>query len=281
MLRIGEFSRLSQVTVKTLRYYDEIGLLKAATVDPFTNHRYYTVDQLTCIHRIVALKELGLSLQQIAQMLNDNLDLQEMRGMLKLKHAEIQQRVQAEQARLTQVGKFRLRLLEVEEQMPEIEIVVKQVEAFHALTLRRTYATAEECQRFGDQLQPLAEEAVKKANVPYLGPETEIHYGEEFRFTDIDMEFVGRVEPSWTQDLPLGDLGTFVVREVAGLETAATYMHEGAIEQLPEKLALVQRWAVANNYRLCDEIRLVHHRGPLHYQDENNLIEVQCKIEAN
>ncbi len=280
MLKIGEFSRLSQVTVKTLRYYDEIGLLKAATVDPFTNHRYYTVDQLSCIHRIIALKELGMSLQQITQMLNDNLELHEIRGMLKLKHAEIQQRVQAEQARLTQV-EFRLRLLEVEEHMPDIEIVVKQVEAFHALSLRRTYATAEECQRFGDQLQPLVEEAIKQANVPYLGPETEIHHGDEFRFTDIDMEFVGRIDKSWTEDLPLGELGTFVVREVDRLETAATYMHDGAIEQLPEKLALVQRWAVANNYRLCDEIRLVHHRGPLHYKDANNLIEVQCKIEAN
>jgi len=45
MLKIGEFSRLSQVTVKTLHYYDEIGLLTPAQVDPFTDYRYYTLDQ--------------------------------------------------------------------------------------------------------------------------------------------------------------------------------------------------------------------------------------------
>jgi DNA-binding transcriptional MerR regulator len=57
MLRIGEFSRLSQVTVKTLHHYDSIGLLKPSHVDPFTDYRYYTLDQLPRIHSIMALKE--------------------------------------------------------------------------------------------------------------------------------------------------------------------------------------------------------------------------------
>ena len=68
MLKIGEFSQLSQVTVKTLHHYDEIGLLKPAHIDRFTNYRYYTVEQLPRIHRIMALKELGLSLEQIGLM---------------------------------------------------------------------------------------------------------------------------------------------------------------------------------------------------------------------
>ena len=62
LLKIGDFARLSRVSVKTLRYYDEIGLLTSSEVDPFTNYRYYTVDQLARIHRIMALKELGLSI---------------------------------------------------------------------------------------------------------------------------------------------------------------------------------------------------------------------------
>jgi len=63
MFKIGEFSKLSQVTVKTLRYYDEIGLLKPAEVDRFTSYRYYSVDQLPRLNRILALKDLGLSLE--------------------------------------------------------------------------------------------------------------------------------------------------------------------------------------------------------------------------
>jgi DNA-binding transcriptional MerR regulator len=62
MFKIGEFSKFSQVTVKTLRYYDQIGLLKPAEVDRFTGYRYYSVDQLPRLNRILALKDLGLSL---------------------------------------------------------------------------------------------------------------------------------------------------------------------------------------------------------------------------
>ncbi len=63
VLKIGEFSRLSQVTVKTLHHCDELGLLQPAHIDQFTGYRYYTVEQLPRIHRIMALKELGLSLE--------------------------------------------------------------------------------------------------------------------------------------------------------------------------------------------------------------------------
>ena len=61
MLKIGEFSRLSQVTIKTLHHYDELGLIKPAHTDPISNYRFYTVEQLPRIHRIMALKEMGLS----------------------------------------------------------------------------------------------------------------------------------------------------------------------------------------------------------------------------
>src|SRR5688572_24507352 len=113
MLKIGEFSRLSQVTVKTLRYYDEIGLVKPSEIDRFTDYRYYSLDQLPRIHTIMALKELGLSLGQIAELLNDNLTTEQIRGMFRLKQAEVKQRVREEQERLAQI-EFRLRQIELE-----------------------------------------------------------------------------------------------------------------------------------------------------------------------
>lgn len=274
MLRIGEFSRLSQVTVKALCYYDELGLLTAARVDPLTNHRFYSVDQLPRIHRIFALKELGLSLDQIAIMLDDSPDIVQMRGMLQLKQAEIQQRVRDEQHRLVQV-EFRLRMLEMEESVPEIAIIVKPIAAIRALTLRQKYGTPEEFQRASDEMHPL----VEAMGIQLLGPPFEIHHGDEFTLTNLDMELAGPIDFTWTEDVPIGTLGTFVVREVAAMEAAATYMHQGSLEHVPEKLAVVQRWAVANGYRIDDEVRLVHHRGPLHYQDATNVVEVQCKVE--
>jgi DNA-binding transcriptional MerR regulator len=103
MFKIGEFSRISRVSVKTLRYYDGIGLLTPARVDLFTGYRYYSADQLPRLNRILALKDLGLSLEQIAALLDDDLPPAEIRGMLRLKRVEIQQHLEEEQARLARV----------------------------------------------------------------------------------------------------------------------------------------------------------------------------------
>ena len=111
MFKIGEFSKFSQVPVKTLRYYDEIDLLKPVEVDQHTGYRYYSAEQLYRLNRILALKDLGLSLAQIGELLDGDLPAEQMRGMLRLKQAEVQGRVKEEQARLARV-EWRLRQIE-------------------------------------------------------------------------------------------------------------------------------------------------------------------------
>jgi DNA-binding transcriptional MerR regulator len=92
MFSIGEFARFAGVSVRTVRYYDEVGLLPPVAVDPATGYRSYGADQLARLHRIVALKELGLSLRQLQPLLDD-LDPAELRGMLQLRRAELEDRV--------------------------------------------------------------------------------------------------------------------------------------------------------------------------------------------
>ena len=75
MLRIGDFSQLAQISVRTLRLYDEMGLFKPAQIDRFTDYRYYNVEQLARLNRILALKDLGLSLEQIKQLRVDDVPL--------------------------------------------------------------------------------------------------------------------------------------------------------------------------------------------------------------
>src|SRR5262249_57313014 len=103
MFRIGEFSKIAQVPGSLLRYYDEIGLLRPAYADPTTGYRYYSARQLPRLHRILALKELGLTLDQITQLVNEDVHAAEIRGMLALKKAQVEQTVQAEVARLRQI----------------------------------------------------------------------------------------------------------------------------------------------------------------------------------
>ena len=73
MIKIGDFSRLSRVSVRMLRYYDDLGLFAPARVDRFTDYRYYTADQLPRLNRILALQDLGFTLQEIKQLLQQDM----------------------------------------------------------------------------------------------------------------------------------------------------------------------------------------------------------------
>src|SRR5260370_37426600 len=89
VFKIGEFSRLSLVSVKALRYYDELGLLKPARIDESTGYRYYSASQLTRLNRILAMKDMAVSLEQIALLLDKELSPDQIRGRLVLKQVEL------------------------------------------------------------------------------------------------------------------------------------------------------------------------------------------------
>jgi DNA-binding transcriptional MerR regulator len=98
--RIGDFARLGRISVRALRYYDEIGLMKPVEVDNFTGYRYYSAGQLPRLHYISALKEAGLSLEEIAILTGTKVTRHEMRRMLFLKEGELEQRLIIEKRRL-------------------------------------------------------------------------------------------------------------------------------------------------------------------------------------
>ena len=104
MFKIGDFSRLSMVSVKALRFYDKLGMLKPERVDEFTGYRYYSTSQLARLNRILAMKDMGLSLEQIALLLDNEPTPDQIRGMLLLKQSELQQQIIDSQARLVRIA---------------------------------------------------------------------------------------------------------------------------------------------------------------------------------
>ena len=133
MFSIGEFARLTAVSVRALRYYDEIGLLRPAKVDPGTGYRGYTAEQLGQLNRIVALKELGLSLAQTRQLL-DGITLEELQGMLMLRRAQLEHELEEHQNKLLGV-EARLRYIAREGAMPADDIVVKKIPAMGVVAI--------------------------------------------------------------------------------------------------------------------------------------------------
>src|ERR1700688_1398315 len=103
MFRIGEFAQIAQVSGRQLRFYDQLGLLRPAHIDTQTGYRYYSIRQLPRLNSILALKELGLSLEQIGPLVDNAISQTELRGMLLMKRAHVEQSLHEEHARLRRI----------------------------------------------------------------------------------------------------------------------------------------------------------------------------------
>lgn len=281
MLKIGEFSRLSQVTVKTLHHYDDLGLLKPVEIDPVTNYRYYVLEQLPRVHRIMALKELGLSLEQIGQMLDEEMPTEQIRGMLHLKQAEIQEEMREANKQLAMV-EFRLRMIEVEVNFPEMDVVIKSLEAMRVLTffVKPHHTRPEVVQRVKD--------AIAEGIFQHTGEAIDVYHGETIlplgspELKERQHEILLGVEPL-QESITLDGIGQLSVRDEPAIETAATLVLTGSSKQneIFEKVALLQRWAVAHGYRPRGLVRYFHRRGPLQTLNRDEfIIEVQLAVEA-
>jgi DNA-binding transcriptional MerR regulator/effector-binding domain-containing protein len=136
MFSIGEFARLGTVSVRTLRHYDEIGLLQPAKVDPDTGYRSYSASQLGQLNRIIALKDLGFSLTQAGKLLN-GITVEQLRGMLALRRAQLEQELDEYTTRLREV-EARLHYIEGENAMPADDITVKKIPAMGVVAIAGT-----------------------------------------------------------------------------------------------------------------------------------------------
>jgi DNA-binding transcriptional MerR regulator len=134
MLTIGAFARLGGVSVRTLRHYEQVGVLMPADAYPVTGYRYYRAGQLARLHRIQALKDLGLSLQQLGPLLDDDLSAAQLSGMLVLTRVQLAERVAEDQGRLARVEQ-RLRYIEMEDDM-SIDMVIKHIPGLRVAQVR-------------------------------------------------------------------------------------------------------------------------------------------------
>ena len=166
MLSIGHFARHGRVSVRMLRHYDAIGLLQPAYVDRATGYRSYDAGQLSRLNRIVALKGLGFTLQQVRSILDDEVSVEELRGMLRLREAELQSQIAADTARLTQV-EARLQILEREGAMPADEVQIKRILKVRVAKLTISAAIFEP-ESITPVIGPLYDEASRHGYAPWL-----------------------------------------------------------------------------------------------------------------
>ncbi|MFC2066882.1 MerR family transcriptional regulator [Chloroflexota bacterium] len=269
MFKIGDFSKLSFVTVKALRYYDEIGLLKPVKVDRFTGYRYYSADQLPRLNYIAALKNLGLSLEEIATMINHDLSPSQMRDIFILKKAELQQRLLEEQRRLEQVEKL-LQQIEKEGKMPNYQVVIKKVEPQTIASIRAALPTYSDIgQLYGEIFGYLGSQGIA---IP-AGPTMFICYDAEYKEKDVDVE----------ASVPIGetipDSGRIKVYELPGMEQAACTIYKGPYENIGEAYSAIMAWTESNGYQITGPDRELYLTSPADTQDPSKYVtEIQFPI---
>jgi DNA-binding transcriptional MerR regulator/predicted transcriptional regulator YdeE len=276
MFKIGEFSKLVQVPVATLRYYDQVGLLKPVEVDRFTGYRYYSASQLPRLHRILALKGLGFSLEQIGIALAEGMPPEQMRGMLRLRHAQISQQLVEMRSQLVEV-EARLQQIEREDTFSPYDVILKHVEPQLAASVRTLLPKRSEVGAlFGEVYEALGPH-VGEALGPHPGESGQtlvLWYDNEFKERDFDgaAAFLLRCRAP--------ESGRMRVHELPAATMAAT-IHHGSYNTIGEAHEAILAWIEANGYRIAGPDREVYlyNKPPIRLDDPSYITEIQYPVE--
>lgn len=271
MIRIGDFSKLSRVSIKTLRYYDEMGLFKPAHVESVSGYRFYECCQLPRLYRILALKDLGFPLEEIGQLLSGDLPVGQLQGMLELRKAEIRQQVREEMSRMEKVETW-LRQIEQEDKVSKYDVVIKKVEAIKVASIRGVVPTPPDQGRLWGELERiLAMHHVHTGQEPCLT----LYYDEGYQERDWDLEVC---EPVFAETKLAGSARIWSLPEI---ESMACVIHHGPFVTISDAYNAIGKWIEANNYRIVGPCREVYLRTAKNgnQNDPDTVTEIQFPVE--
>lgn len=235
MLTIGQMSKVCGVTVKTLRHYDKIGLLKAMEVDEYTGYRYYSEEQISTMLLISRLKRYGFSLSEVQHLLQLR-DSKELQRQLRFQMARL------EQKRENILGTIR----EIDSHLKEFErtgnimsyqdqyqIVLKESEPLALITERQRMSVDDFGDYYGKIYQRIVKEKLKSSCLSLA-----IYYDEEFDPADGDVELGVEILEKEKAD------------KVLPAVLCATTIHKGAYSSLPDAYGKVAAWIQENGYQI-------------------------------
>lgn len=267
MYRIGLFSQITKTTIKTLRYYDRVGLLKPEKIDKFTGYRYYTTAQISQFYEILLYKQAGLSIKQIKEIIIDQKDIEDILDIRKKELMDIQENTNRQISLINYLLKekkegFFMEYKAIIKDLPECIVYSKEL-------LVPDYNSYFE-------LIPAIGEEVLGANPGLKCIEPEycfIKYLEnEYKEKNIHIEFCEAVDKFGNE---VGDIKFKKIESVQGL----CVMHKGAYRDLNKAYAYAFKWMEENNYELVESPRESYIDGIWNKENEEDwLTEVQFPI---
>ena len=274
MFRIGEFAQIAQVSGRQLRFYDQLGLLRPAHVDQQTGYRYYTIQQLPRLNSILALKELGLALEQIGPLLEDRISPADLRSMLVLKRAQLERSLQEEEARLRHV-ESRIAQIDREGTAEGFDVIVKSVPTTPFLSLACTCESMDEAVRM---VRTVAEEGTRQIK-PALRDKLVVVARNDLDSEKLDLDIgFSLTRPSNASLRIAGDL-LLRAGELPAVDTMATIVRSGTNAESHTAFSAIGIWIEANNYEVagaCREVFLESVTGPPGF--DRALVEIQFPV---
>lgn len=272
MFTVGEFATLARVSKRLLRYYDEIGLLKPAQIDTASGYRYYSAAQMLTLNRILVLKELGLSLDQIHRLLNDAVSTDEMQGMLLLKKAEIEQMLRAELQRIQKI-EARLDAIRCTENNTPFDVVIKAIPAQTALSVTTMFDS------FADAVQMQYRIRAALPERSGYGLCFIICHDDELKERDITLEMGLLVETPTHAPVTLYDGVQLTARELPAAPVMATRIITGGLETIHAGYGEMGLWVQQNGYRMIGQPREITLQATQSASGHDLVTEIQFPVE--
>lgn len=243
MFTIGDFAMHGRVSVRMLRHYDATGLLRPARVDPVSGYRFYEASQLARLNRLIALKDLGFTLDQVRSVLDEQVSAGQLRGMLRLRQAQLQARLAADASRLARV-EARLAIIEKEGAMPAEEVQVKHIPAVRVAELTAT-AAALEPESITPVIQPLFRELGERLSRSGLRPAGPAIA----RYEDAPGGDGVLVHAGLPVSADPRDGYDFEITDLPELRRAATIVHRGSMDNVMATVQILARWIEDSGHR--------------------------------
>lgn len=266
MLKIGDFSKLSRISIRMLRHYDEIGLLIPKHIDDFTNYRYYSEEQLAIACRITSLKDMGFRLVTIKEILKNYDDPKALSDFLAIKQAEIQTEAEEIKQR-SLLLETAIKRLRKDDLAMNYNVVLKTIPERYVASVRKVIPAY-------DQEGKLWNILMSETAFMHLVPEENcyglaIFHDEGYKDSDVDVEIQMSVKGKYDNTENVAFKTVFEI-EIA----SATYT--GSYAQVTEVNHAVANWVRDNGYEFNGPMFCIYHVSPAQTQNPDELVTEVC-----
>ncbi|HEX3078084.1 MAG TPA: MerR family transcriptional regulator [Lachnospiraceae bacterium] len=264
MYKIGLFSKMNKVTIKALRYYDEVGLLKPAHIDQENGYRYYTSEQLPIMHQILSMKQMGFSVEEMLRVQSG----ERIENVLLTKKADTMKEISDSMRKLSQIE---YALAHKEEIQENYHVILKELPEVIVASIRKVM------RNYGDlfNIVPPMGEEMERLGCECAVPEYcfNIYHDGEYKEENIDVEVCEAV----TELKPDSYMLHFKVIE--RVESAVCVLHKGPYDRLPKAYAVLVRYMEENGLEPIDNPRESYIDGIWNKESEEDwLTEVQFPV---